>query len=108
MARNHVATGEHFDHTASGAVAAGDFVLMGTMIGVSLNTLSTGQTGPVKVNEVFTAPKLSTDVMAQGAQLYWDNTNKRFTTTASGNTACAKAYKAAGNGAATVEALLNV
>lgn len=108
MARNHIADGEHFDYTAPGAVASGDVVLMGATVGVSLNTLATGQVGAVKVTGVFSVPKLSTDTMAQGALLYWDNTNKRMTTTASGNTLAGRAYAAAGNGATTVQALLNV
>jgi len=108
MARNYIADGEHFNYTAPGAVASGDVVLMGATVGVSLNALTTGQVGPVKVNGVFSVPKLGTDTMAQGALLYWDNTNKRMTTTASGNTLAGRAYVAAGSGATTVQALLNV
>lgn len=107
MARNFVADGEHFNYTASGAVASGDVVLMGAMIGVSLKTLAAGETGPARTVGVYTVPKLSTDVLALGAQVYWDNTNKRVTTTASGNTACGKAYTPAGSGAATAEIAIN-
>lgn len=108
MARNHIAEGEHFNYTAPGAVASGDVVLMGATVGVSLNALAVGQVGPVKVNGVFAVAKLGTDNIAQGALCYWDNTNKRITTTSAGNTLAGRAYSAAGSGATTVELLLNV
>ena len=44
----------------------------------------------------------------QGAKLYWDNTNKVLTTTASGNTIVGVAAAAAASGDATVAILLNV
>ena len=47
------------------------------------------------------------DMVAQGALLYWDATNKRLTTTASGNTLAGYAAAPAGNGAVTVALALN-
>ena len=107
MARNYIAKGQHFDYTASAAVASGDVVLMGDMVGVSLRALAAGETGPVRTDGVFSVPKLSTDVMAQGAQVYWDNTGKRMTLTATSNAKGGKAYAAAGAGAATLLVKLN-
>jgi predicted RecA/RadA family phage recombinase len=46
-------------------------------------------------------------VVTQGAALYWDNTNSRLTTTASGNTYAGYAFAAAGNGVTTVNIKLN-
>ena len=108
MARNYVASGEHFDYTATAAVASGDAVLMGATLGVSLTALAIGQTGAVRTEGVFTLPKLSTDAVVQGANLYWDNTNKRLTTTASGSTQAGRAYAAAAAGTASVQIKLNV
>ena len=46
-------------------------------------------------------------MVAQGALLYWDNTNKRLTTTATGNTLAGYATAAAGAGMSTVCINLN-
>lgn len=108
MARNHVAPGEHFLHTAQAAVAAGDGVLMGATLGVSLNSLAAGQAGAVAVQGVWRVPKLAGDNIAQGAICYWDNGNKRVTLSATGNTVAGRAYTAAAAGTAQVELLLNV
>jgi predicted RecA/RadA family phage recombinase len=56
---------------------------------------------------VFNLPKLSTDVVAQGDLLYWDNTNKRLTTTVGTNTLAGYATAAASGTATTVNISLN-
>jgi predicted RecA/RadA family phage recombinase len=50
-------------------------------IDAAVGTKFTGQ-----ARGVFNLPKLSTDVVAEGAALYWDVTNKRMTVTATNNT----------------------
>ena len=50
---------------------------------------------------------VKTETVAAGALLYWDNTNKRLTTTASGNTLAGFAVAAAGSGVTTVQIRLN-
>ena len=82
-------------------------MLVGTWIGVALADIANNATGSVQIANVFTLPKLGTDTMAQGALVYWDNTNKRLTTTASGNTLAGKAFSAAGSGVTTVQVRLN-
>ena len=42
-------------------------------------------------SEVSGAPKATGEAWNVGQAIYWDNTNKRFTTTSSGNTACGTA-----------------
>ena len=66
-----------------------------------------GATGSVQVEGVFTVTKLGTDTVAAGALLYWDNTNKRLTTTASGNTLSGFAVAAAGSGVTAVNIKIN-
>lgn len=109
MAKNYVQPGDVIAWTngTGAAVAAGAGVLIGTRVGVALVDIANSETGSVAVKRVYSVNKLSTDVVAQGAQLYWDNTNKRLTTTASGNTLAGYATAAAGNGVATVEIHLN-
>ena len=80
---------------------------MGATVGVALAAIAASTPGPVAVKGVYTLPKLSTDVVAQGALLYWDNTNTRLTTTAAGNTLAGRAAAAAGNGVSTVDIDLN-
>ena len=50
----------------------------------------------------------ATGAVSQGAKLYWDNTNKVLTTTASGNTIVGVAAEAALSGDANAKILLNV
>ena len=105
--KNFVQEGNVIDHVATATRASGAVVLMGTKIGVCVGDIANGATGVVRVEGVFTIAKLSTDVVAQGAALYWDNTNSRLTVTASGNTYAGYATAAAGNGATTVNIKIN-
>lgn len=109
MARNYIMSGDVLDYTntTGSALASGAMVLIGVRVGVVLSDIANGATGSARVRGVFSIAKLSTDTPAQGAALYWDNTNKRLTTTASGNTLAGYAAKAAGSGATTVEISIN-
>lgn len=109
MAKNYVQEGDVIDYAnASGStITSGTVVLIGARIGVALADIANGSTGSVQVEDVFTVAKLSTDNMTAGALLYWDNTNKRLTTTASGNTLAGFAVAAAGSGATTVNIKIN-
>lgn len=101
MTTKFVQPGEVIDYTAGANIASGQVVLMGARIGVALKAIANGETGPMQVTGVFNIAKLSTDNMAQGALLYWDNTNSRLTTTASGNTLAGFAAAAAAASATT-------
>ena len=109
MAKNYVQEGDVIDHVnASGStITSGTAVLIGARLGVALADIANGATGSVQVEGVFTVTKLGTDVVAAGALLYWDNTNKRLTTTASGNTLSGFAVAAAGSGVTTVNIKIN-
>lgn len=107
MSRNYVAPGEHFDFTPGTAVASGDVVLMADTIGVAHKDGAAGAPVAVSVEGVFTLAKLSTDAIAQGQKVYWDNTNKRLTLTSAGNTLAGRAYAAAGAGTSSVRVKIN-
>ncbi len=100
------------DHTPAAQRLAGAATLIGAvgngMIGVALNDVSASTEGVFALDGVFTLPKLSTDVVTQGALLYWDNTNLRLTLTSAGNTIAGRAFAAAGNGVTTVAIKINV
>lgn len=102
-----VSQGLTIDHAPAAQRLSGAATLIGTKIGVALNDTAATVSGPFAIDGVFTLPKLSTDVVAQGAALYWDNTNLRLTVTSAGNTYAGYAYAAAGNGVATVDCVLN-
>lgn len=107
MTTKFVQPGEVIDYTAGANIASGQVVLMGARIGVALKAIPNGETGPVQVTGVFNIAKLSTDNMAQGALLYWDNTNSRLTTTASGNTLAGFAAAAAAASTTSVNIKIN-
>lgn len=107
MTSKYVQPGEVMDYVAGANIVSGQVLLIGVRVGVALAAIANGSKGSVAMSGVFTVAKLSTDVVAQGAALYWDNTNSRLTTTASGNTLAGYAFEAAGNGVATVNIKLN-
>lgn len=108
MSRNYVAPGEHFDYTPGTAVASGEVVLMTDTIGVANVAIPANTPGYVAVEGVFTVAKLSTDNIAKGQKVYWDNTNKRMTLTSAGNTPAGRAYAAAGAATTSVAVKINV
>jgi predicted RecA/RadA family phage recombinase len=74
MTTNYVQRGDVVTYSNAGsAIAAGDVVVMGHTIGVALADIaaSTG-TGPVAIEGVFTVPKVSAAVFAQGEKLIFD------------------------------------
>jgi predicted RecA/RadA family phage recombinase len=109
MAKNYIQPGEvlDFTNTTGATIASGAGVLIGVRLGVAKTDIANNATGSVAMKGVHELPKLGTDVVAQGALLYWDNTNKRLTTTASGNTAAGYAAAAASGSVSTVRLSLN-
>lgn len=107
MTNRYIQPGEVLDYTATSNISSGQVVLMGARIGVALTAIPNGTTGSVQVTGVFNLPKLSTDNVAQGQLLYWDNTNSRLTTTASGNTLAGYAAAPAASGTTSVNIKIN-
>lgn len=105
--KNFIADGNHMEHTPTAAIISGAMVLAGTKVGVALADIPVNTPGVLRVTGVFNYTKNTADVVAQGAALYWDNTNKRLTTTASGNTYAGYAFAAANGTATTVDIKIN-
>ncbi|MFP5465154.1 MAG: DUF2190 family protein [Gammaproteobacteria bacterium] len=109
MATNYIADGSVIDYTASSLITAGSVVKINKILGVALADIANGSTGPVQVRGVFSCPKLSTAVIAQGESLTWDvsagNFDDQLATPESGDVTGAAAYaaEAAGNGTTTVK-----
>ena len=87
---------------------SGEFVLIGTSLGgVCQNTvLSGGSNQIVRVGMFSGLAKATGEAWTIGNDLYWDNTNKRFTTTSAGNTKAGVAMNAAASGDTTGNVLL--
>lgn len=105
--KNFIQEGDRLQYTAGADITSGSGVLVGVRLGVAATDIANGAVGILAMCGVFELPKLSTDVVAQGALLYWDNTNKRLTVTATSNTLAGYAFAAAGNGVATVNIHIN-
>ena len=104
--KNYVADAEVVTVTAPAAVTSGDGVLVGALFGVAQYTAANGANVEILVEGAVTLPKAAVAI-TQGALVYWDNTNKNVTTTASGNTKIGVALIAQASGDATVTVRLN-
>lgn len=70
----------------SGGVVGGNGYLIGSLFGVAVASIAVGLDFELATRGVFTLPKAATITPGAGVKLYWDDTNKNVTTTASGNT----------------------
>jgi predicted RecA/RadA family phage recombinase len=106
--KNFKQHGDTLDLTApSGGVISGTGYLIGALFGVAVVSADAGVTFPLRVVGVYTLPKATGEAWTEGALVYWDNTNKRLTTTSSGNTKVGTAVSAAASGDTTGIARLN-
>jgi predicted RecA/RadA family phage recombinase len=87
--------------------ASGQGVLVGALFGVVAVDALIGVTAEVAVNGVFDITKEAPLVIAVGARVFWDNTNKRVTTTATGNVAVGHAVVAAASADTTCRVRLS-
>lgn len=105
--RNYLQRGDTLDIVAAAAVASGDVVIAGSIIGVSNVKAAIGETFALDVVGVFTLPKVSALAIAVGDKVYWDSAAKVVTKTAASNTLLGVATTAAANPSATVNVRLN-
>ncbi len=71
--------------TAPVALASGAGALIGAIFGVAKMNVAQGARGPFCLTGKFDLPK-DGNAIAEGARVYWDNTNKVVTATSAGNT----------------------
>lgn len=83
---NRIQEGDNLTFTAPYAVASGDGFLVGSIFAVAHTAAASGATVTGAVEGVFPITTLSTDTATVGTKAYWDNTNKRITTTLISNT----------------------
>ena len=114
MATNYVQNGEVLAYTNAGsAIASGDVVVIGNIMGVALTDIANLETGSVAIEGVFTLPKVAGAVIAQGEKVIWDVSAGAFddseATPATGDVSgCCIAMEAAGNGVTSIAVKLNV
>lgn len=110
MATNYIQPGKVLDYTNAGsAIASGDVVRIGKILGVALVDIATNATGSVQIEGVFEVPKVSGAVIAVGENLTWDASAAAFddnaATPATGDVTGppAIAFEGAGNGVTTLK-----
>jgi predicted RecA/RadA family phage recombinase len=98
------AKGDIVTLTADRALAQGDGLLVGAIFAAACDAAANGAQVECIRFGVVTMTTLSTDTGAIGAKMYWDNTNKRLTTTVGSNTlvGALMAAKTAGQTTSTV------
>ena len=105
--KNFVQPGINLTLTAPYDLASGAGFLVGSLFAVASLAALSGATVEGVTEGVFDLTALNSDTATVGAAIYWDNTNKRCTTTASGNTKIGVAVAVKANGDTTVRVRLN-
>lgn len=94
-----VQEGASIDHTPEpeSAVAAGDVVVQGDLVGVAKVPIAAEKLGALAVQGVFDFPKGtgSASAIAAGKKVYWDEDSEVATEAAAGNTYLGKTILAA-------------
>lgn len=95
--KSAVSDGKIMEYANAGsAIASGDVVVLPSGIGVAMvDIAATSGKGSVALEGVFSLAKEAPLVIAQGDKLYWDNSAKKLTKTASGNRPAGIAWLAA-------------
>jgi len=97
--RNFVQPGDILALAAPYDVVSGAGALVGTLFGVAAGNAASGAEVELHTSGVYDLVKVGSQAWTVGAAIYWDDTNKRCTTGASGNTLIGKAVAAVGSGA---------
>lgn len=96
--KNYVQPGDTLTLTAPYAVASGAGLLVGSIFGVATAAAASGDTVEAAVAGVFDLAKATGAAWTVGARIYWDDTAKNCTTTASTNKLIGVAVAAAASG----------
>lgn len=105
--KNYVQSGDLITVTAPYAVSSGQGVLVGSLFGVATCDAANGASVDIMTEGVFDITALTSDTGTAGAKMYWDNTNKRLTTTTTSNTLVGVLTVAKGGSDATARVYLD-
>jgi predicted RecA/RadA family phage recombinase len=105
--KNYIQSGNVLTLAAPYDRTSGQAMKVGSIIAVATGTVVSGSLVEAAVVGVFEHAKNSAEAWTVGARVYWDDTNKVFTTTSSGNTLAGVAVAAAANPSSTGVVRLN-
>lgn len=97
--KNLVQMGDVVSVPAPYNVSAGLGCLVGSLFGIAVNTALSGAPVEIATKGVFDVLKAGSQAWAIGAEVYWDDSAKNFTTTASTNKLVGVAMSVVGSGA---------
>ena len=97
--KNYVQPGNTITLTAPYAVASGDGLLVGSIFGIAAGDAALGEAVEAALVGVYDLKKAASQAWTSGVKVYWDNTAKNCTTTASANTLIGVATEAVAGGA---------
>ena len=84
--KNYVQNGSNLTITAGAAISSGDFVVVGSIVGVAVTDIANGASGAIACDGVFSGTKASGAALAVGDVAYLNSTGK-LTNTATSNDA---------------------
>ena len=105
--RNYIQPGCKVTVAAPYDRTSGQGALVGSLFGVASSDVASGATGVFETEGVFELEKNSAEAWTVGEKLYWDNTAKVVTATATSNTLIGCALEAAANPSSTGIVRLN-
>lgn len=97
--KNYIQDGDTLPVTAPYALLSGAGCLVGSLFGVACADALISTEVEVKTTGVFDFPKAASQAWTVGARVYWDDTAKNCTTTASTNKLIGVAVAAVAGGA---------
>lgn len=109
MAANMFGDGDSWDLPvpyAAGIVSGQGMLVGANLFGIAMSTAPQNAIVAVKFHGIFDVTKEAPLVIAAGAKLWWDNTNRRLTTTATGNVPVGIALVAAASADVLVRVLI--
>ena len=77
MDARYVQRGDAIDYTPTADVAAGDVVVLGSVVGVTKLDIKAGELGALALTGVYEMPKSSGSSIAAGSVVAWDRTNRK-------------------------------
>ena len=83
--KTFIQPGDSLTVSAPYAVTSGQGVLLGALFGIAAYDAAISTTVEIQTEGVFDITKEPALAISAGARVYWDNTNRRITTTATGN-----------------------
>jgi len=105
MATSYLNDGAVIDYVAGSAITSGDVVAMNDTVGIAMDDIASGSTGPVRIEGVFSVTKTAGVAWVVGDSIDWDASTSSFhkgITPAAGDIAlCCVCVEAADSSATT-------